>query len=193
MNILDYDQRLLLAVNSFFVGRSGAVDEIVKFCAVYLVYALPIVLLLLWFIVEKRREPLFLSFLGGVFSWFVITKSIVPAIWFRPRPQLSLLGAEELLFHRPDYSFPSDHATVLYALVFGFYIFGWKKAANWFLIYALIITICRVAVGVHYPLDILAGALSGFIGVILVKLLRKQIVKYVYTPIVSVLKKVHLA
>ena len=195
MNILTIDQNILQAANSLLVGKSAIQDAVIKFCAEYLIYALPVIMLVLWFVYksDKFRKPLFLSFIGGVLAWFVITKSIVPHIWFRARPDLALIGAKELLFHRPDYSFPSDHATMLFALVFGLYIFGWRKAANWFLVYALVITVARVAVGVHYPLDILAGALSGFIGILIIKLIQKFVIEYLFNPIVSILKIVRLA
>lgn len=194
MNILDIDQNLLLALNHALVGHGQLLDDIVKFCAAYLIYALPIILVALWFIFPKQRKPLWLSFIGGLIAWFLITKWLIPNfVWFRARPDSGIIGVKELLFHRPDYSFPSDHATMLSALVFGLYLFKWPKAANWFLIYAIVICVARVAVGIHFPLDILAGALSGLIGVLIAKILRKQIEKYTFNPIVWLTKKVGLA
>lgn len=193
VNILTYDQSILLAANSFFVGKNAVLDEIVKFCAAYLIYALPVILIVLWFIFPKQRKPLWISFIGGLLAWFFITKWIVPnLIWFRARPDLGIIGAKELLFHRPDYSFPSDHATMLFALVFGLYLFKWPKAANWFLLYAVVICVARVAIGVHFPLDILAGAISGFIGILIAKVFQKQIEKYTLNPVIWLTKKVGL-
>ena len=193
MNILSVDQNILLAANGFFIGKNAALDEIVKFCAAYLIYALPVILVALWFLCPTKRKPLWFSFIGGLIAWFFITKWIIPHfIWFRPRPDLGIIGAKELLFHRPDYSFPSDHATMLFALVFGLYLFRWPKAANWFLVYAIVVCIARVAVGVHFPLDIIAGALSGLIGILIVKILQKQIEKYLFDPIIWLTKKVGL-
>lgn len=189
MDILAIDQNVLVAVNSFFVGKSDFLDKIVEFFAVYLVYALPIILLFIWFKYKNRRPEIFLSFLGMAVAWFVITKFIVPNyIWFRPRPDLVAFGVKELLFHRPDYSFPSDHATALFGLTFGFYLFGWRKAGNYFLLYALVITFFRVTIGVHFPLDIVAGALSGLAGVSLVKLCEKPVRRYLYSPMMKALK-----
>lgn len=188
MSILSVDQNILTAVNFCFVGRSSILDAIVRFFAVYLIYLLPIILVVMWFKLKNRRFEIFASFIGAIFAWFVITKSIVPHIWFRARPDLSAIGIKELVFHRPDYSFPSDHATALFALAFGFYIFKFKRAGNWFLLYAIVITFFRVAIGVHFPLDIVAGALSGLIGVALVKLLENPVRKYLFSPIMKLLK-----
>ena len=193
MNILAADQQVLLWLNSLLVEKSTALAALVKFAGIYLIYGLPVILLVLWFLYPGHRKELFLSLVAALFSWLIITKSIVPAIWFRPRPDLNLIGAKELLFQRPDYSFPSDHATALFAFTFGLYAFGWRRAASWFLAYALLIVIARVALGIHFPLDIVAGAVSALIGIILVKLLSEQIIKYLYSPLIWLLQKVRLA
>jgi len=193
VNILEADQQVLLWLNSVLIEKSAILAALVKFIGIYFIYALPVILLVLWFLYPGHRKELFLSLVACLFSWLVITKLIVPAIWFRPRPDLNLIGAKELLFQRPDYSFPSDHATALFAFVFGFYTLGWKRAANWFLAYSLLIVIARVALGIHFPLDIVAGATSALVGVILVKLLSEQVIKYLYSPFIWLLQKVRLA
>lgn len=193
MNILSIDQNMLLSLNHAFVGHGRPLDDIIKFLAAYLIYTLPIVLLVLWFAYPKKREALAMATLGAAFAWFVITKSIVPHIWFRTRPDLALIGAKELIFHRPDYSFPSDHATMLFGLAFGLYLFKWPKVATWFLVFAILICTMRVAIGVHFPLDIIAGAISGLVGVLIFKLFDEFLLKYLVRPIIFVLKKVRLA
>lgn len=193
MNILNIDQNLLASINRALVGRSDFLDKVLEFLAVYLVYALPIILILMWFLGKKYQKATAFSFISAVFSWFVITKSIVPKIWFRPRPDMDLIGLKELLFHRPDYSFPSDHATALFSIALGLYIFGWKKAGSWFLLYAIIIVTARVAIGVHFPLDIIGGAISALIGIIIFKIFEKPLEKFVFNPVQKFLKKLRLA
>lgn len=180
-------------VNSFLVGKSSTLDAVITFCAVYLIYLLPLILIFLWFKYKHRRLEIFLSFVACLVAWLAITKFIVPNfIWFRPRPDLVALGAKELLFHRPDYSFPSDHATALFALTFGFYTFGWRKVGNYFLAYTLIISFFRIAIGVHFPLDILAGAFSGLLGVALLYVMREKVKKYIFPIVEAIFKKLNL-
>ena len=193
MNILEIDQNILLGLNRALVGKNAFLDNILVFCGVYLVYALPIILLLMWFFIKTKQKATAFAFVSTIFSWFVITKTIVPAIWFRARPDLNLIGAKELLFQRPDYSFPSDHATALFGITFGLYMFGYKKAGNWFLLYSFIIVFCRVVLGIHFPLDIVGGAVSGLVGVTIFKLFEKPLEKYIFTPTISFLKKLRLA
>lgn len=60
-------------------------------------------------------------------------------------------------------SFPSGHATTAFALamVLGFILPRWFYPA---LIYAIAICVSRVALGVHYPSDVTAGAIVGVLG-----------------------------
>lgn len=57
-------------------------------------------------------------------------------------------------------SFPSSHATNLFgqALFFGLL---YRKYRVYLIIFAALVGISRVFVGVHYPLDVLAGAIIG--------------------------------
>lgn len=193
MNIISIDNNALIAINEALIGHDLVLDEVLKGLSAYTVYILPVLLLVLWFVVPKKREALFLAFFASFLAWLIITKSIIPSIWLRARPDLALLGVKEVLFHRPSYSFPSDHATLLFGLSFGLFVFGWKKAGWWFLAFAIIVSVARVAVGVHFPLDILGGVMSGAIGVLIVFLLKKQVLEYIYKPIVFLLKKIKLA
>lgn len=193
MNILDLDNNLLIDINGALIGQSSALDSVFKAIATYTVYVLPVLLVALWFLYPKKREALFLAFFGAFLAWLVITKLIVPSIWMRARPDLALMGVKEVIFHRPSYSFPSDHATLLFGLSFGLFAFDWKKAGWWFLLFAVIVSISRIAVGVHFPLDILGGIASAAIGVWIVSLLKQSVLRYIYKPIVWVLKKIKLA
>ena len=194
MNILNIDQQVLYWLNNTFLGISPLLDDFLVFLGVYLVYALPVIMLVLWFKYPQKRVQLALSFGACLISWFVITKLLVPNfIWFRERPDLGLIGLKEVFFHRPSYSFPSDHATALFALTIGLYAFRWKKVGRWFLVYALLILIPRVIIGIHYPLDIIGGLGSALIGVTLVKKYEDFFKMKVVEPIIRVLKKVKLA
>ena len=194
MNVLALDQNALEALNGFFIDRSSIVDSIFKFLAVYFIYLLPIILILMWFLITKkeRRIALVMSMVSLVISVFGINK-LISQLWFRPRPDLSIVGLKEVFFHRPDFSFPSDHASALFAITFTLYLFGYKKAANWFLIYSILITFARVVIAVHYPLDIVGGAAVALTGSLIVYWLKEPLEKFIYNPVVLVLKKIRLA
>ena len=67
-------------------------------------------------------------------------------------------------------SFPSGHATTAFALaaVIGFVSPRWYYPG---LVFAAIIAVSRVALGVHYTSDVVAGAILGLVGAYLVRIL----------------------
>lgn len=69
-------------------------------------------------------------------------------------------GLRMLVDCGPGKSFPSSHAVNNFAIatLFAFYYRRWKW---WFLGWAALVALSRPAVGVHYPSDILGGALIG--------------------------------
>jgi undecaprenyl-diphosphatase len=62
--------------------------------------------------------------------------------------------------HAADPGFPSDHATAAFAIAVAILLRkrGWGIVA---LIAAVVVSIGRVALGLHYPSDVLGGALLG--------------------------------
>jgi undecaprenyl-diphosphatase len=79
----------------------------------------------------------------------------------RPRPYVAH-PADAHLFVSPshDPSFPSDHATAAFALAVA--ILLRHRRAGWLaLSMAAVVSVARVAVGTHYPSDVLGGALIG--------------------------------
>jgi membrane-associated phospholipid phosphatase len=63
---------------------------------------------------------------------------------------------------------PSGHATTAFAVLVAFGTL-WPRARTILLIYALLIAMSRVMVNAHYPSDVLAGALVGIAGAVMVR------------------------
>jgi membrane-associated phospholipid phosphatase len=63
---------------------------------------------------------------------------------------------------------PSGHATTAFAVLAAFGCL-WPRARTALLIYALVIAASRIIVLAHYPTDVLAGALVGVGGVLMVR------------------------
>ena len=91
-----------------------------------------------------------------------IAAAISAAVW-HPRPFMEGLSPN-YLGHAPDSSFPSDHATLLFALGFSL-LFSRPPQFRlaWIIPMCLAVAVgwARVYLGVHYPLDIAGAALVG--------------------------------
>lgn len=90
---------------------------------------------------------------------------VIGALVDRPRPYATLAKVHVLIDRTTDVSFPSDHATTVGAVAIGLWFvdrrFGVIAGIG-----ALLMAFARVYVGVHYPLDVVAGlALGGGVAV----------------------------
>jgi len=165
-------------------------DQFFKFIAVYLIYTIPLFLLGYWFLGEKKTA--LRAAFAGILGWCGLAYLIGHYLYFRPRP-FTALPTKELVFHRPSYSFPSDHATFLFALAFSFYLAGERKIGYCLLGIGVLVSVSRVVVGFHYPSDVLAGWVLGSFVAGIFWLAKDPLDKWAIEPIIRLAKKVRLA
>ena len=121
----------------------------------------------LLFLCEKTRAAGFLSFMALIGS-MIINNMIIKRLAARTRPYEVIPELKILIEKEKDLSFPSGHtgsafavATVLFCCLPQ----GYGIAA---LSFAFLMGLTRLYVGVHYPTDVLAGAVIGtLIGVLI--------------------------
>ena len=149
-------------------GKYAVTDAIAVFFAAYLQYfvagAAFIFILFCGFPLRKKIQ----AFLVITISPLVATgiKYVIRFFYHRPRP-FSSLAVHKLLssgwfYSDKEWSFPSGHSVVFFAMAMAVYRYN----KNWgigFFTAAILINTSRVIVGVHYPSDIVAGALIGII------------------------------
>ncbi|MEW6162959.1 MAG: glycosyltransferase family 39 protein [Nitrospirota bacterium] len=86
---------------------------------------------------------------------------ILKPVFERPRPCNTLEGVHLLVGCASSYSMPSCHAADAFAFTTPFFILFKNKMRYAFVIVALLVGFSRAYVGVHYPSDVLVGALMG--------------------------------
>jgi undecaprenyl-diphosphatase len=95
-----------------------------------------------------------------------LSSSVFKMIVQRPRPCHEIggfpavPGVRLLVPCGSGYSFPSSHAVNNFALA-AFLSYYYRRWTGIFMLYASLMALSRVVVGVHYPSDIAAGALFG--------------------------------
>lgn len=174
-----------------FTQTSGGFLTVAKLGAMWLVYLVPVALVVIWFWSGPREKLTAVRVtVAGLLGWLVVN-GIIGHFFFRTRPSLN--AAKELLFHLPDKSFPSDHAALGFTLAFGFWLAGYRKLGIFFLILTLTFSTLRVFTGLHFTTDVLGGLAVGFAMAWLGQWLKRPFDKYVGEPLLKLAKLLKLA
>lgn len=140
-------------------------DPVFTSCTEALFWVVPGTAAALLFIVKKRREALLVLGLGilTVAITDPLSARVLKPLFGRLRPchpRYFVEGGRFLAGMKHSFSFPSVHAANIFAqaaLLFFFYP-RWKWT---YLSFACFIGYTRIYVGVHYPFDVVGGALLG--------------------------------
>ena len=167
-----------------WVSTSQLSFTITSFLADFFVFLFPILLVVLYVIgIRKKSRPLKIYALYVFLAACVaaLLNIVIQAFVTKARPESVLTGADNLLLkHLPTMSFPSDHAAVSMAIAIAlicatiYVIVKYSQKSEQvfknflhnrkifvtigvlFLLASIVMSIARVAVGVHWPTDILA-------------------------------------
>jgi undecaprenyl-diphosphatase len=153
------NQQVFNYLNSF-AGQSKIFDGIVIFFGQYLAYVLVAVFLII-VIKNKNWRLLVIAGVSVFLSRFVITE-LIRFFYFVPRPFMNNPAVHQLIFNETSGSFPSGHAAAFFALAMAVWFFS-KRWSVFFFICAILMGIARVMAGVHWPIDILGGAIIGIL------------------------------
>ena len=152
-------------------------DFIGFFIVKYSEYILAVVLVLFLAINFKKYWRMLLEAItAAIFTRFILAE-IIRWLWFRPRPFVTNNVNLLIDYNAKEASFPSGHASFYFALSTIVYFYN-KKIGIIFYIASLFIVLARVFVGIHWPSDILAGAIIGIlVGLVLNKIFKKYFSK----------------
>lgn len=176
--VISLDRSIVVFVNSF-AQRSWAFDACVHFLTSTTLLRGGVVMLAFWFLWFQRQEDttgmqlnerrcILLYTILICVPGLIATRTLAWLLPYRQRP----LYVADLHIRRPFTfdpaglpswsSFPSDHAVLFFAIATGVFLVSRRIGLFLYLYTTLFILLPRVFVGIHYPTDILAGALLGW-------------------------------
>ncbi len=145
------DKQIFKFINGF-AGDGGFLDKLGFFLATDFLYWIFVLVLLLWFAKDLRRN-VYVALITVLVARGVVVEGLKHVI-SRARPFESFDVNLLVLDEDAKMSFPSGHTVIYFSLAFAFW------GTNWFwplFVLAIIGSLARIFVGVHYPSDILAS------------------------------------
>lgn len=174
------DYKIFTALNNL-TGRNAFLDYLFILCAVYFAYIIPLILLAWWFAAKDRilaRKAVIMAALSALVAREVV-KTVITFFWARNRPFIAHVVHNIVGKSDNQASFPSGHAIAMFSIAAAVYSYD-KRMGTLMYVMAVLTGFGRIIVGVHYPSDIIGGAILGMLtGWLMVKFLNQHIDRFV--------------
>lgn len=122
---------------------------------------------------KTRRTGLITMF--SMLGSLVVINLLIKNMVARTRPYDVVDGLTRIIGIQKDFSFPSGHAGHSFAAAIVIFVLMPRKYGISALIIATLISFSRLYVGVHYPSDVIAGAVIGtFVALITLAVAKKM-------------------
>lgn len=158
MSLPELDTLIFLFINKHL--QNNILDILMTFITekAYIFFLPP----LLWLFFKNRKKTLVVLLLAiltlSLSDWIGNT---LKYYFGRMRPCNVLEGVRVLVGCSSSFSMPSNHSTNAFAFAIPFFIMYKNRLRYIFVAVAVLVALSRIYVGVHYPSDVLVGALLG--------------------------------
>lgn len=163
------DTKLFYLINNL-AQKSQFWDQIWVFANKYGIALFTVIVLLYFF---RSRKIFWTAALSAILSRGILTEAI-RYLYHRPRPFMALENVKLLIeMKNNEASFPSGHTAYMFAIALAVYLFN-KKIGGILILVALLLSVTRIYLGVHYPLDIIGGIIIAAISVYIVRIFKRS-------------------
>ncbi|MCY9667401.1 undecaprenyl-diphosphatase [Paenibacillus alginolyticus] len=166
MSLTQIDYFVFKAINDT-AGSLPFIDGIMRFLSQDAEYLFYLGIILYWFTRKRENRKMVMESLVSACLAFGIGM-IVSHLVYRDRPFVTH-HVHKLIDHAANASFPSDHSIGAFVIATAIWLFR-KKAGFIWLLLAAFISLSRIWNGVHYPFDVITGALLGVLSAVVVHL-----------------------
>lgn len=141
-------------------------NPVIVFLAEYMLYFLCLSIVVYWFTrTNKNRMMVIQAVIAFILA--EILGKMAGQFHSHYQPFAVLPHVNQLIEHDIDNSFPSDHTILFFSVCISFWLV--RKKGEWlWLMLPFCVAISRIWVGVHYPIDVITGALLGVISALFV-------------------------
>lgn len=162
-----FDNAILNYMHVLAKGAGNFFTPFFKFVTFFGDKGLFFIILSLIFMLFSKTRKTGLAMLVAVGIGALFTNVIIKNLVARPRPYTLDIYTDFHLFVggiiESEFSFPSGHATVSLTSITALF-FGFNKKWSWIgFIFAFLIGLSRIYLIVHYPTDVIAGFIVGFV------------------------------
>ena len=163
--VFQFDSSILLWIQNNL--RSGFLDPIMKAFTMLGDHGLIWIAITLALLIVRKTRPLGVTCAVSMIIGLIVTNLIIKNWAARIRPYELIPGLQCIVPLAKDYSFPSGHATNSLACAWVLFRKTPKKYGVPALILAILISLSRLYVGIHYPTDVLGGVVIGICSAVL--------------------------
>ena len=155
---MEWNVQLFRAIND--IGKDYTfLNPFFVLIAEYTIYVLILALVVYWFTRIKANRVMIISAILSFVLAEIVGKSL-GLLHFNYQPFVDLTNVNQLIEKEIGNSFPSDHTMIFFTVCFTFFFFRTKFKYFWFFL-AILVGLSRIWAGVHYPADVLVGAIVG--------------------------------
>ena len=161
MPLSGYDVALLDWLNRHLIPYSTPVLRLISNATTYISVGFTLMVLVISILARSKSLRRQFFILSSVLVLVAIVSQGLKSIIYRERPFITYPFIEKLSDGGGS-SFPSGHTMEAFAMAMAFsLLFTKKKIVSPVYLWAMTVAYSRMALGVHYPSDVLAGILLG--------------------------------